>query len=465
MIAAFRSTIGEIARHSGGILLCGDPGKKVQAISTDSREIPGEGDCFFVPIKGERFDGHDFIMELVLKRKISGFLTERDDFAPSAAEHGVAAVFCDNTLSAYGSIARAHRLTMPAKIIGVTGTNGKTTTKELLASLLSSTYFCHKNEKNFNNEIGVPHALLSLQKEHEYAVIEMGMNHAGEISRLSNIVCPDIAVITNIGEGHLEFLGSVENVARAKSEILDGMKAGSLLFVNAEIAHADVPITKAHERGVEVQTYALTGTADIIPESLSLGTREISITIHGETYRAQLYGIHNASNLLVALVVARRLGVSPEKAKEALERFSPVDKRSEIIERGFTVINDTYNSNPLSAKSALRSIQMIFPHARKIAVLSDMKELGVEAERYHAELGKEVHARGFDVLFTCGEFASDIARGAREAGMDAHNVKHFESKTMLICELAAIVRDGDAVLVKGSRAMKMEEVTDALVRK
>lgn len=462
MKVPYLSTIGEIAHQSGGVLLWGDPSRIVKSITTDSREV--DGDCLFIPIRGNRFDGHDFIAELVPSGRIIGFLTERDDFTMLASRYNVAAIFCDNSLAAYGEIARAHRMMMPAKVIGITGTNGKTTTKELLWTLLSSTYRCHKNEKNFNNEIGVPHALLGLQQEHEFSVIEMGMNHIGEIARLSNIARPDISIITCVGEGHLEFLGSVENVARAKAEIVGGMKPNSILYLNADSPYGDIVLQAARERSVRVVTFALETKADIMPESVSLQLREISLTYKGETYRAPLYGIHNAYNLLIALAVALELGVEPSKAKEALANVAAVDKRSEIIERGYIVINDTYNSNPLSAKSALVSAQRVFPEARKIAVLSDMKELGEKSGYYHRELGKKAAECGFFSLYTWGEYSKDIARGAVEAGMPEQRVFRFSEKETLIEALLLSVRKGDVVLVKGSRSMKMEEVTDALVR-
>ncbi len=463
MKAPYLSTIGEIARVSGGILLSGDPSRRVKSITTDSRDL--DDDCVFVPIKGVKFDGHDFIAELVSSRKIIGFLTERDGFTDIALRYKVAAILCDSSLSAYGAIARTHRMMMPAKVIGITGTNGKTTTKELLWALLSSSYRCHKNEKNFNNEIGVPHALLGLSADHAFAVIEMGMNHAGEIARLSHIVQPDVAIITSVGEGHLEFLGSVENVAKAKAEIICGMKPDSLLYVNADSPHVEIVEEAARERGVRMKTFALDAKADIMPEKMSPGAHEVAIVYRGESYRAPLYGMHNVYNLLIALAIALDFGVTPAKAKEALSRIEPVDKRSEIIECGFTVINDTYNSNPLSAASALISAERIFPNARKIAVLSDMKELGKESARYHRELGRRVARHEFFALYSWGEFSRDIIEGACEAGMPADNARDFSEKEEMIAALLKTVKQGDVVLIKGSRSMKMEEVTDALVRK
>jgi UDP-N-acetylmuramyl pentapeptide synthase len=214
--AAFNSTADEIARACGGAVIAGDGATVISLVSSDSRET-GDG-CLFVPLKGERCDGHDFIPELVSRRAVSAVLSERDDFAEAAREKDVALIRCGNTLAALGALASFHRSSLDTDVIAVTGTNGKTTTKELLHAVLSSRYRTHKNEKNYNNEIGVPFSVLALNDSHEKAVFELGMNHPGEIERLSRIVKPRISVITSVGEGHLEFLGSVRNVAMAKME-------------------------------------------------------------------------------------------------------------------------------------------------------------------------------------------------------------------------------------------------------
>lgn len=463
MKALFSTTVGDITALSGGSLLCGDPAASIDTITTDSRDLGQKS--FFVPLKGEKFDGHDFVPELLREGRLTGFLTARRELAAAAESAGTAAVLCDDTLVTYGRMARGHRSAMKARVIGITGTNGKTTTKEILWTILSAKYRCHKNEKNYNNEIGVPHALLGLRADHEFSVIEMGMNHAGEIERLSKIAAPDIAVITSVGAGHLEFLGSVENVARAKAEIISGMKAGALLLVNADSQYADHIIGLAGERRLRVLTFALGKAADIVPDSFSIDLEGISLAYLGDEYRAPLYGLHNVSNLLAAVALARHLGVGAEGIRQALSGFRQVGMRSEIIDNGFIIINDTYNSNPLSAESALASAARIAGSARKIAVLSDMKELGNDAPRFHRELGARVAAEGFDRLFTWGELAAEISRGARDGGMAAERVEHFARKEDLTGALVKTLAKGDIVLVKGSRSMKMEEVVDALVRR
>ena len=238
----FNASLGNIAEWAGGVLLCGERSKEIHSITTDSREHGR--DSLFVPIVGEKFDGHQFIDGLVKSGSIAAFLTRSDDHDKIARAYSVGAILCDDTLKAYGTLAAHHRSSMNAKVIGLTGTNGKTTTKELLWSILNRKYKTLKNDKNFNNEIGVPYTLLGLKEEHKWAVIEMGMNHIGEIDRLSGIVKPDLAIITNVGEGHLEFLGTVENVALAKSEIMNGMNTGSLIVLNKDTQCFDFYIKK-----------------------------------------------------------------------------------------------------------------------------------------------------------------------------------------------------------------------------
>ncbi len=454
------TTVGDLVRMSGGKLLCGDPSFTVGSISTDSRDLDSQS--FFIPLKGEKFDGHDFIPGLLEAGRLSAFLTARSGFEARAREAGAATVLCDDTLVSYGHMAHAHRASMGAKVIGITGTSGKTTVKELLWVMLSSEYSCHKNEKNYNNEIGVPHALLGIQKDHRFAVIEMGMNHSGEIERLSKMAGPDLAVITSVGEGHLEFLGTVENVALAKGEIMSGMKKGSRLFINADSRRLDIILDAAKERGMEVALYSLHRGAMISPDSYSTDLGGVSLSYRGEEYRAPLYGIHNASNLLAALAVALELGIAPASIRRALENLGHLSMRSEVIDRGYVIINDTYNSNPLSAESALESVAAAAGNRKKIAVLSDMKELGEKTAWYHRELGKKVAAAGFDVLYTWGELAEEIAGGAREAGM-AGRAEHFADKEALITALKNRLTENDIILVKGSRSMKMEEVVNALV--
>ncbi len=461
MRTAYSASCGQIARNCEGRLAFGDPDARIEAIATDSRD---QGDLgLFVPISGEKFDGHGFIEELARSGRIAAFLSSRPDLVRVAERYNIAAILCEDTLRAYGRIAAAHRATMRALVVGVTGTNGKTTTKEILAAILAGRGECLKNEKNYNNEVGVPFTLLQLKTTHRFAVIEMGMNHPGEIERLANIARPDTSLIISVGEGHLEFLGDVEQVARAKSEIMRGMAAGSTVFLNGDTAGYEFLAGKARELGLIPVSFGLRD-ADLRPESFSLGMRELRIRLGGEDFVAPLYGVHNVYNVLAAVAIACWLGLPNDEIKQALRSFRNIDMRSQIIEKKFTIINDTYNSNPLSTRAALESVHAVFPGRRSIAVLADMKELGQASAALHRDAGILVAEYGFSLLCAVGEEAKGIVQGAREAGMNGNSVKHFESRAKCAEYLERRLREGDVVLVKGSRSMKMEEVVDALVR-
>ena len=462
MRADFPTTMGTMAAYAGGSLVGGMPDTRIRTISSDSRDLGPES--LFVPLVGERFDGHDFIETLAAERTIAGFVSMRESDRATAERHGVPAVLCDDTLRALGRIAARHRDSASARMVGITGTNGKTTTKELVYAIASAALRTHKNEKNYNNEIGVPFALLGIRPEHECAVMEMGMNHAGEIERLSRIVRPEIALITNVGEGHLEFLGSVENVARAKAEIVRGMRPGGTIILNRETACVGILEDAARDAGLRMLTFALDADADLRPESYSLQPDRTEIVLGGVTFAAPLYGVHNAANLLAAIAVGRCLGIDDAAMARALASMDAIDKRSQIVRGEFVVINDTYNSNPLSSRSAFASAARVFSGRRLIAVVSDMKELGAKAARYHAEAGREIAASGFELLFAWGELAAHTVAGAREAGMNGDRVAHFDDKRALVDALKKRIAKDDVVLVKGSRSMKMEEVVADLLR-
>ena len=460
MRTGFNSTAGEIAEFCGGTLISGAPDTPIATITSDSRELGR--DNLFIPIRGEKFDGHDYILPLLQERRISAFLTMDRSRLDPASDSGAAAIMCDDTLAALGSIARAHRKRINPRVIGITGTNGKTTTKELVYAVLRSRFSVLKNEKNYNNEIGVPFTLLGLEGHHDTAVIEMGMNHTGEIYRLSGISLPDIALITSVGEGHLEYLSSVENVALAKGEIMDGMKAGSTVILNSDTECIDLLMNMAADRGLVVRTFGMDKSADIMPESYRLGENYLQVIYRGEPVTVPLYGIHNVYNVLAAIAVAAELGIGPAETGKALSDFSMVGGRSSVLRKGFIVIDDTYNSNPLSSRYAIESVREVFPRRRKIAVLSDMKELGGSSARLHSEIGSLVARSGFDRLLVWGEMSGEYRRGAIKSSMKEENVQCFADKQELTGCLKNMIDENDVVLVKGSRSMKMEEVVRAL---
>lgn len=458
----FATTAGGIAGMSGGRLAAGSADTVVTTITTDSREL-GER-SFFIPLAGEKFDGHDYIEALANGGKIVGFLSARESDRDIAERTGTACVLCADTLKAFGSMGSRRRDEINPTVIGVTGTNGKTTTKELIWSVLEKKYPVLKNEKNYNNEVGVPYTLLHLDKRYEMAVIEMGMNHPGEIERLSLMAKPDVAVITNAGEGHLEFLGSVENVARAKSEILAGMKPGSTLFLNRDTRQFDLLCGAARDKEMNVVTFGISDSANIRPDEYVLDEKGVTISLDGIGYYLPLYGIHNVYNAVAAIAVARHFDVNAGIVRDALASFQNIDMRSQIIEKEYVVINDAYNSNPLSSRYALMSAAAVYAGRRKIAVLGDMKELGAESARYHRETGQAAAECGFDMLVAVGDMARHYADGATGAGMPVDCVQAFQTRSEAISYLRGTLRERDVVLVKGSRSMKMEEIADALVR-
>ncbi len=463
MIVDCATTVGRIAEASRGRITSGDPGMVIETITTDSREIGANG--LFIPLVGEKFDGHDYIRPLSENNSIRSYLTMRAGFTDIASRRGIAEIMCEDTLEALGSIAARHRDETDPIVIGITGTNGKTTTKELVYAILGSRWNCLRNVKNYNNEIGVPVTLLGLRAEHEMAVIEMGMNHPGELDRLSRIAKPDLALITNVGEGHLEFLGTVENVASAKSEIMHGMKPGSKLLINRDMNCLDIIMERARKTDLVVKSFGLSGKADIRPDSYRLYRDSLSVGFRGTEIDVPLYGIHNVYNIMAAIAVAVEYGMEPAAIRDSLAGFVNVDGRSQVIDRGFIVINDSYNANPLSLRYALRSTGEIFPERRKLAVLSDMKELGDTARRYHSECGRAVHENKFDMLLVWGEMAEFYAEGARQAGFDNDRIRRFETKDEMSGFLKTVVDDNDVILVKGSRSMKMEDIVRALTER
>ena len=452
MISEFETTAGKIAEVTGGKLEKGDPSAVIKTITSDSREI--RNDSLFVALAGEKFDGHNFISALSSDGKISAYLSMKDVEDKGSA----ACIRCGDTLTGLGAIGNYARSLVHTNVIGVTGTNGKTTTKEIIYNILSAEHKTLRSEKNFNNEIGVPFTLMRLRAEHEFAVIEMGMNHPGEISRLSKMAMPEISVITGAGEGHLEFLGSVENVARAKAEIMDGMREGTAVFINKDTQHYKIFRDTAAARGLRAVSYGITDEADIYPEEYSLSAENIKLKYSGVDFNVPAYGMHNLYNIMAGIAVAGLYGIEMETAAMQLKNFVNIGGRSQIINKGYIIIDDSYNSNPLSSRYALRSIKEVYPGKRKIAVLSDMKELGKAADECHIEIGREAAACGFDLLLLYGNMAEKYLDGAISSGMKSDSVRIFFDKDELSAYLKNILVEDDVVLVKGSRSMKMEDV-------
>jgi len=459
-------TIDEILKAAGGKLVHGKREIGASGISIDSRSIK-DGELF-VAIKGDVFDGHNFIGEAIKKGACGAIVNEDYPVSGSMVQNRVILSVHD-TILALQETARFYRHKFTLPVTGITGSNGKTTTKEMLWSILSQKSHVLKNEGNFNNHIGVPLTLLRLDSSHKMAVIEMGISERGELSRLCQIAAPDSAVITNIGPTHLEKLGRIENVAEAKGEILKFIPSHGFCILNRDDKFFDVfkamspgriisfGITPDSDVHIESYETAVQGkSADSITFNLICPAGRIDVNLHA-------IGLHNIYNALCAAASAYALGISPADIKSGLEKFTPVRMRSAVekVEEIY-IINDTYNANPASMVAAIDMLKTFKAGNRRFAIIGDMLELGENTIMAHRDLGIYIAGAGADGLIAVGEFAGYVAEGAAEAGMNENNVKAFNDYPQTLEQIKEWITTGDIVLVKGSRGMKMERIVEGL---
>ena len=430
-------------------------------VVTDTRKI-AKG-VLFVALKGERFDGADFAAEAVQKGA-AGVLVARD--CPEekyAAIEGADVFLVPDTLKAYQQIAHAWREKFTLPVIAITGSNGKTTTKDLTAAVLSARGPVLKTQANFNNEIGLPLTLLGLKKEHTAAVVEIGMRGFHQIEAMAPIADPSVGIVTNVGETHMELLGSLENIAKAKSELVEAIPAGGTVILNADNAYVAAMREKA-KKGVRVLTFGIEQAADVRGGHIRTegAATTFAVTFGGEThdYTVRMVGRHNVYNALAAIAAGFALGLSPAEIQTGLDQLEATKMRFEVEDvKGYKVVNDAYNASPMSMKAAIETLAEL-EKGRKVAVLGDMLELGSVSVVAHEEVGREVAAHGFAALVTRGALGEKIADGAEAAGMKAvyRAASHEEAAEIL----HKILQPGDAVLFKGSRGMKMEKIIDLL---
>ncbi len=452
-----RFGIDDLLAATGGETAGTDEGTVVTGISTDSRRISA-GDLF-IPLIGENFDGHDFIQS-AFDKGAAASLTQNE----SLHFPGKAIILVKDTLKALQSLAQWYRNRFDIPFVGITGSVGKTSTKEMVACAIAERYNVLKNEGNFNNEIGLPLTMFKLDSNHEAAVIEMGMSAVGEIRALAAIVRPKVGIITNVGLSHIEKLGSRQNILKAKLEMLDGLQSGGLLILNGDdVMLSGVKdllscrtVSYGLEEGVDYQAYNVQSRGEF--------GIDFSITVEEAEYTIQLPvpGVHNVYNALAAVATGVELGVPMRNLLEGISHFSPAKMRLNIVRaRDMIIINDAYNASPKSMNAAL-DVLLELESARKIAVLGDMLELGSWSKRAHMETGIQVAGKKPDMLVTVGEEAANIVKGAIEAGFSPSRTTVLQSNQQAIEHLREILRPGDAVLVKGSRGMKMEEIVQAL---
>jgi UDP-N-acetylmuramoyl-tripeptide--D-alanyl-D-alanine ligase len=432
-------------------------------VSTDSRSV-GTGDLF-VAIRGERFDGHDFVSAAV-ERGASGIVVDArwaEANGPMMTRLHVPRVVVEDTVQTLGALARLVRRRFDIPVIAVGGSNGKTTTKEMLKAVLSRRMKVLATEGNLNNHIGVPQTLFRFEPKHEAAVIEVGTNHPGEIAYLCSVAEPTHGLLTNIGHEHMEFFGSLDSVADAEAELWQWLvEHDGTAFVNgddARIVRRSKPVKKKVMFGFKSRAATVKGSrlkADSDGRavfSLRRGSRKPF------EVRVAIPGLHNGMNALAAATVGLTLGVPSSDVIGALGTVPAANKRMQVVRaNGVVVLNDTYNANPDSMLAALATLRTFSVSGRRIAVLGDMFELGATAEAGHRVVGKAVRKEKVDLLFTTGTLAAEIGRAS---GLST--AEHFADKRALIRRLQDIMRPGDVILVKGSRGMQMEEVVAAIV--
>ena len=460
--------LSDILQATGGKLLTGKPSTGFAGISTDSRQI-APGECFLC-LKGDTHDGHTFI-STVVQRGIQGVIADNaavdQNLLARLDQDGIACIAVEDTLTALGDLAAFLRQRSGLSVMALTGSNGKTTTRTMITHVLDRRFKVLSPFGNFNNLVGVPLTLLRIEPEHEWAVLELGMNSPGEIRRLGEICSADIGLITNIGPAHLEGLGSLEGIMEAKGEIIETISANGTMIFNA-----DDPLVMRLTKRTHCQTvlFGQTPAATIRASSLKPDPHGVSFRLHvpqGERQiRLPIPGIFNVSNALAAAAMGTCLQIALDDIQAALESFTPVTARLNVLELPGDVhlIDDTYNANPASVNAAISTLKGISGGKRSIAVLGDMLELGQAAAGLHREIGCNAAKSGLDKLFVTGKFAGDVEQGARECGMAAKNII-YGSKEEIFKHLEQIVTPGDWILVKGSRGMRMETLVQALKQK
>ena len=436
----------------------GVPSEPIAGIATDSRHIePGE---LFWAIKGDRFDGHDFVLQAIERGAVAA-VTSREWFeAKKGALHGEPLISVDDTLEAYQLLARHYRLKFDIPAIAITGSSGKTTTKEFVAAVLSQKVHVLKNIKSFNNHIGVPATLFQLRPEHQILVAEVGTNHFGELDRLSYLVQPSVCVITNIGYAHLEFFSSLEGVTRAKMEVLNHLADDGVVFYNGD----DKILAGQTFAGRKSVSFGVNSLVDIRATALKCdGLGRYEFMLDNVKIKLAIPGRHNVSNALAAAAIGRHFSLTTGEIKSGIESVRSVDKRMQVQRLGdVLILNDSYNGNPGSCRAALETAADIKVESggRKIAIFGNMLELGTYSQEEHAKLADEMKRAGFKVVFLFGEETKFTAERAKE--LEFQKVGHYHEMDLLIHDLSMYVKPHDFLLVKGSRSMRMERVIDGL---
>jgi UDP-N-acetylmuramoyl-tripeptide--D-alanyl-D-alanine ligase len=460
-------TLSEILEATGGELLCGDRTQKFEKVSIDSRNIsPGD---LFVAIVGEVHDGHTFIDDVV-GAGVSGLIVAREKTGELPVSEWqtrrIACVAVADTTRALGDLAAFHRSRNNAALIAITGSNGKTTTRQMTAGVVAQKFNTLSTIGNYNNQIGVPLTLLRLTPAHAWAVVELGTNSPGEIARLAKICSPDIAVITNIGPAHLAGLGSLDGVMQEKKQLIEHLKAGGSAVLNADDRRV-FKIASGTEK--KVLLFGLSKNAGIRASAIEekIAGISFSLDLPGESLTVDLKvpGQFMVLNALAAAAVGHLLELSAAQIKTGLEAFEPAWGRMNIFQtpNGIRIIDDTYNANPDSMQAAIKTLEVLRANNRSVFVAGDMLELGARSKPLHRQVGAWAAMAKIDKLLVSGEFAAAVISGAVDAGMKSEDI--FKgSRDEILEELKASLRPGDWVLIKGSRGARMDTIVEGFKR-
>jgi len=451
-------TIEQVARDCGGTLRKGGARGPVRRVSTDSRHA-GAGDLF-VALRGDRFDGHDFVAEVAAKGAVGAVVEASVMNVPADC----ALIQVENTRAALGRLAAQHRRQFSLPVIAVGGSNGKTTTKELLAAVLSQRFPTLASEASFNNDIGVPLTLLRLEAEHRAAVLEVGTNHPGELSPLLKIIQPRLGVLTSLGREHLEHFGDMNGVVREEGALAEALPADGTLYFGADNAWGEDILRRTQATVVRA---GFSPDADWRASNVELARDGTTFEVHSPhrrfcgRYRVPLLGRHQAVNALFAIAVGADLDLSPEEVRFGLESATPALWRMELREiRDVAYLMDCYNANADSMRAALDTLAALPCQGRRLAVLGDMAELGTHAAAAHAEAGELAADAHVEQLIVIGEQSSVTATAARRSGL--HRVLELGTVDAVVTALQNLVRPGDLVLLKASRRFRLERVVEAL---
>lgn len=450
-----KRTYAEIASMSGSTRFLEQYNEVlINGVTIDSRKIK-EGQLF-IPFKGERTDGHQYVADAIKQGAAAAFW-QKDVPNPPV---NLPLIFVDDSLAAIQTLAKSYLQQLKVKVVGITGSNGKTSTKDMTTSLLSLKYKVQKTEGNYNNHLGLPLTVLGLEEDTDIAVLEMGMSSRGEIDFLSRLAEPDIAVITNIGESHMQDLGSREGIAEAKLEILNGLKEkGRFVYFG------DEPLlsTRVKDSKLDIKTFGMDPANDLYPHDIKALENGSVFHINkvAASFTLPVLGNHNILNALAAMLVAEYFDIPYEEMNKGLQSLKLTNMRMELVEgkSGVKVINDAYNASPTSMLAAIDVLKKLPGYKRKIAVLGDMLELGDQEETFHYEVGE--HLVGIDYVLTYGKLGNFIAEGAKTVLPEDH-VFSFQEKEPIIETLVPFLNEETVILVKASRGMKLEEIVKAI---